>query len=693
MKDKNLLASVALFSNLYNNEKYNGILDVIAEYIKGVIVYENKYCLTSNEINALLLKIFGFRIPESVIRYTVKNGLKGLYEKNGGSYYFQPAVSEGFEQLDENYKRISEIQSKIFHDLSIFVKEELEQNTKQTTLDLETLFDDFNKYLMGDGVSEPYSKFISAFVIKNQLNEDFIKNLNSIKEGIILYQGIKYTPDFNDLGRWTTELTIFLNTELLFSALGYNGMLFQEIFNDFYSLTREINSLSINKGKKKLIDLRYFEETSDEINNFFLTAELIKIGKAKLDPFKSAMKKIVDECKNPAEVKTMCIHFFNELKRMGITQLSYKVELNKLSKYNVEDTSLIKSLKKQIEGTGRNFDEKECTQYLQIFTKVNSLRKGISKGPFENIRYLLTSENSFVRYIAHNNKVKFQEDDIPFAKDLDYITAKFWFKLKKGFSDKSVLPKSFDVVTRAKLVISSLLNSSLTGEYEKILQQNKNGKLTREEALERSFALRERQIKPEDLSPENISNSLEFILNDDYLDTFYREKEKKDELLKKTMREKDSISEELGKYKEREKQKEISDQQSKFEKDRDAEVNIKWKTIKRKNWKNLRLLTLVFSTNFLIAITTLVLKSVGSLNNWLIQIGYKQLFIWIPFAIIVAIEVIGRAYLFDKERLKNGWQWLRIILNRDRYFSNKSAMISSMRKEYEQINTPPILKK
>lgn len=61
-------------------------------------------------------------------------------------------------------------------------------------------------------------------------------------------------------------------------------------------------------------------------------------------------------------------------------------------------------------------------------------------------------------YLAHQSKVKFEEDDIPFAKDIDFITNKFWFKLKKGFSNKSSLPKSFDVVTKAQIILSSQLN-------------------------------------------------------------------------------------------------------------------------------------------------------------------------------------------------------------------------------------------
>ena len=88
---------------------------------------------------------------------------------------------------------------------------------------------------------ETISKYISAFVIKNQGNAAFTNGLNLIKEGVILYQGIKFTADINELGKWNSELTIFLSTEHLFNALGFNGILYQQIFDDFDKLVSEIN--------------------------------------------------------------------------------------------------------------------------------------------------------------------------------------------------------------------------------------------------------------------------------------------------------------------------------------------------------------------------------------------------------------------------------------------------------------------
>jgi len=47
MKENSLLASVALFSELYNNENYNNVTDILGEFIKAVVVSENKWTTNS----------------------------------------------------------------------------------------------------------------------------------------------------------------------------------------------------------------------------------------------------------------------------------------------------------------------------------------------------------------------------------------------------------------------------------------------------------------------------------------------------------------------------------------------------------------------------------------------------------------------------------------------------------------------
>ena len=76
MIDKNLIASVALFSELYNSDTYKNIPEIIAEFIRGAVIFENKLSFNSTELKDLLNRIYGFDIPESVIRTTLQNKFK-----------------------------------------------------------------------------------------------------------------------------------------------------------------------------------------------------------------------------------------------------------------------------------------------------------------------------------------------------------------------------------------------------------------------------------------------------------------------------------------------------------------------------------------------------------------------------------------------------------------------------------------
>ena len=155
------------------------------------------------------------------------------------------------------------------------------------------VFRAFSNYLLDNDYSEEYSDLISAFIVTNEKDIYFKEILNSVREGLILYQGINYTDNISQLGHWNTELTIYLSTEHLFSCIGFNGVLYQEIFEDFFRLVLEINIKDKKKSKSRnLIQLRYLKETKDEVDYFFSSAESIKKGYKKLDPSKLAMVNI-----------------------------------------------------------------------------------------------------------------------------------------------------------------------------------------------------------------------------------------------------------------------------------------------------------------------------------------------------------------------------------------------------------------
>jgi hypothetical protein len=660
MKDKNLLASVALFGELYNNENYKNIADIIAEFIKGAVVYENKFSFNSVELKDLLERVYDFRIPESVIRTTLHGKLKNEVTRKDGYYHFNESLKKDFNNISEEFDTISKKQNQIISKLLEFV--EIKEERKLNENEKKELLENFNHFLLDNGYSDKYSNYISAFVVLNEQNDEFKNALNIIREGVILYQGINFTADINELGKWNSEITLYLNTEHLFNSLGYNGILFKEIFDDFHKLVYEINLQSNKDSGRKKVELKYLEETKSEIDNFFLTAESIKKGQKHLDPTKSAMKMILEDCSNPSDVKAKRIRFDLDLKQKNITLQEFNYDINLYSRYNVEDGNSLETLKKTSLAKERYFDEFQCHQYFKIFTKINFFRKGESNKPFEKIGHLFITENGFAKYLAHNNLIKFDEYDIPFAKDIDFIITKFWFKLKKGFSDKKSLPKSFDIVTKAKVILSSHLNSTVSQRYQKLLKETKEGKLTQEEALQRSYEFREKPNRPEDITIENVDISLDFLNNESYFEDIQREQERKETVLNETQKQNEELIKEIQRRDTIEKEILEKKEKEKIDKQKFEYVNSKWAIEKKSQNLNLLFLTFVILYTFCIAGIGILLTVSSELKSWLSKFGPLQISIIVMYGLAIGIELIGSKYIFDKEKLKKAWTWLMTLM-------------------------------
>jgi hypothetical protein len=160
-----------------------------------------------------------------------------------------------------------EIESSLINYYSSFLQREVTDEEK------ETLIQEFIHYLIDNGVKEEYSAIISSFVLENSKSDEFVKQLNQTKEGLVLITGLRYTDDLAKIGSWKDNLTFYLDTEHLFNSEGYNGVLYKRIFDDFFSLINEINADSRNKGGNDIIRLKYFPDVENEVHGFFHVAE------------------------------------------------------------------------------------------------------------------------------------------------------------------------------------------------------------------------------------------------------------------------------------------------------------------------------------------------------------------------------------------------------------------------------------
>lgn len=654
MNQNNLLASVTLFGELYNSETYKGVPDILTEFIKGAIIHEKTYSFNSYQLKGMLKTVFGFDIPESVLRTVVKNRLKDFITIENKIYHCSTKINSDFKGFESEVNSINKIQDTLFSNLLGYVNKRLE--TTLTLQEEEKLFECFVSFLIDNSNSSQYSDLIMGYLVSNEENTGFQEHLHQIKEGVILYQGINYSTDISHLGNWDEPLSIYLSTEHLFNCVGFNGLLFQEIFNDFYSLVLEINKKS---KKGDLIKLYYLDETKKEISEFFQNAEDIKKGWKRLNPQKVAMKAIIDRCQTPKDIKIQLARFYKTLDDKGITIKPFHFDIEN-SEYNVVDQSLINELKSFSEEKNMPFNEDYCLDTLRIFTRINTYRKGNNKLPFDKIRHIYITENGFAKYLAHNSKVKFGEYDVAFAKDIDFICSKFWFKLKKGFGKNQHLPKSFDLINKAKIIISSHLNSTLTSNFERLQSDFKEGKISEEEAILLNESLKEAPSSPDEITFENIDKSLDILFNEELQEDILREQSRKDDLLKDTLKEKEQLEEELNKIKEKEQLKAQKDLEQKLVNQLNIETKKRVSDIITSSKKAKNYCLKVLSLTFLPILIAIMLKAIPAFDNYLQSLGAIQYLVYGILGTISLVELFGRSYIFDKPKVKRGWNFLLI---------------------------------
>ncbi len=538
MNDQKLLASVALFRDLYDNNK--DIYHIITEFIRSAINFHSKWSITSTECAHILSVTFGFDIPEAVIKSCLRNRLKkaGELTVENGVY----TTTDRFQRNDKIYiehSSLNQVYSEIIQSLisSINVRSVTPLNDDQTS----KLVQSFNDYLLDDKNGGDYANDISYFILANQDKNGFKDKLNKIEEGVILYAGIRYSSNINDLGLWHSNLTIFLDTEILFSAVGFHGNLYKQIFDDFYKLVSEINS---SKNKQERINLKYFEEIEKEVESFFYAAEKIVEEHKSPDPSKTAMMFIINGCKSKSDVVVKKNIFLGKLKSLRILKedsIDYYLNHN----LNIESTALIDNLKSEF---NNNIDDQSLKNILKLFTKINVLRKGDNDCGIDRVGAIFLTANRLTQALSFNGLIKPNNKSIPFATDIDFMTERLWFKLNKGFGGDLSRPISFDIVTKAQIVLSSQINSLVSKNYKDLIIQHRNGTITNEDAAKISASLRLKPNCPEDITNDNLDIVFELLSSDIIEDAL-----KENHILQIKCERGDKAIDEINKYKLRKK--------------------------------------------------------------------------------------------------------------------------------------------
>lgn len=504
LKEENtLLASLAVFRELYNSEK--DVYGTIASFLNEIIRIEALYSFTLNDITSKLNSTYEFTIPDAVVKTSL--GRLSYLQKDRTNYVVQDVSKIKDDSLDEKQNQIKANNNSIYEKLTHFV--EMKLSRKLNDNEKETLFHSFCNFIIDQSNGNAFIEFITSFIVENEGDERFLQQINQIREGVILYSGIKFNNNLNDLGTWRTELTIYLETEILFHFAGYNGELYQNFVLDLFSLIREINT----KAQKRLIKLKYFPEIKVEIEGFFTKARYLVEGNQKPNPKTTAMVSIVNGCKTPSDVVEKRSDFFLLLKGNGIGEDESQDYYNPSNfKYNVINQDILDKVSNEI--------DEDAEPHLKFLNYISIVRKQSNEANFENIGHILLTGNKTTLKVAWNELVK-DTGYVPLATHLSFLTNKFWFKLNKGFG-KGSLPKSFDVITKAQVVLSKVLNDSVGDKFQDLKTQFKEGKITEEQARARIINLRNQVRKPEDIKSDVIKDVLS-VITEDSLDKFIQE--------------------------------------------------------------------------------------------------------------------------------------------------------------------------
>ncbi|MNU46056.1 hypothetical protein D3C71_349100 [compost metagenome] len=505
IEESKCLASWAVFRELYNSKK--DVYGIISEFIIEMIVTNSMHSFNLTEITTLLNKTYDFNILPAVVKSSL-NKLSFL-KKSDGLYIVENLSELKSNNLNIQKETIQASNDEIIEGLFLFIEK---HNNRSINHDEKAkIAHSFISFIIDNNNGNEYSEFISAFIVSKKGDGRFIEQLATIKEGVVLYSGIKYNNNINDLGTWKTDMTIFIETEILFHFAGYNGEVYQRLWQDFYNFVREINNKKANR-----IKLKYFHDVNDEIERFFKKAEHIVEGKEKVNPKVTAMMSIIQGCETRADVVSKKAELFQNLKTSGIFEDDFSDYFDeKYHEYNIIDQTIIDSIQEKL-----NIDNP--ADYLKFLNFVSIQRKEKKEENFENVGFILLSGNYKTMQIAWHEDIK-EYSYVPLATSLSFLTNKFWFKLNKGFGGDN-FPINFDVITKAQIVLSNQLNESVGKKFEEFQEKFKNGLISEDQAKAAIIELRRQAKKPEDIREEEIDSILDLI-SEESIETFLLQQE------------------------------------------------------------------------------------------------------------------------------------------------------------------------
>ena len=453
--NNDLNSALALFQSLYKAQK-GDIYTIIERFILVGVKSKGLMSFTKEEIAGLLKESFNVDIPFSVIQKCIISNQQ-VFKYTREKYVVINPMDDEIDAIISEMNETEAYKDCIGKELLSFV-----ETKKETILDevekdaIKQLFFDFvidKERVDSDGNSDKL--LVSEFIIQKEQDEKFQRYLNSIREGMVIYKGIRYSESPNDTS-WEINTDFFLDQEHLFSAYGMNGPFYEKCFFEFLGFVEEINKASKWKGGRDRIRLYYFPETKSDIDSYFAQAIRIRRMQERYNYPQVAMDSILNSCKEDIDIERYKTSFYRHLKELKIEVYDEEIDLRRNKDYLLENEALEKEKEKVF--TPDQYGE--VNHYLKIADYINILREGKRGTPYEKCRFMFLSEGKLSNDLSRLIRDFYAEKKPVLITRMGTFTELMWFKLRKGVvgTDSSA---TISVVNKAKTVVSGLLYDNL----------------------------------------------------------------------------------------------------------------------------------------------------------------------------------------------------------------------------------------
>lgn len=509
MANSDFNAALALFQSLYRSHK-GDIFTIIERFILAGVRSLHLSTVTVASVSEMLREQYHIDIPNSIIQHCINN--QDVFHYKKGEYLVVPQSEKEIDVLLKELEDIDEHNETIVSEL--YYEIEHSHLVTLTVSEKEKIREVFFDFVKDRDKETDFEYFIdiNQYIVKHEKDISFQKALDAIKEGMIIYHGIRYSEASDDK-TWKDDTVFFLDMEYLFNACGMNGTFYEECFYDFYNLVKEINDGSPRKFGVPRIQLKYFTKTKDNIDRFFNVAARIKNGDESLYNDQEAMRYILNSSSDEIDVLQNKAQFFKKLNDLGISEYTKDIDLEK-NKDFIFDTS---SLSAKIETEFTVEEKNDIDEYLLFADYINILRGGKKSPKLEKCGFIFLSDSKLSTRFS-----KFLRDNDSDARTfvicrMSLFTEDMWFKLRKGIVNQDSIA-TLKVISKAKSIVSGLLTDSVTSNYKKIVKESKDP----EEQKLLYAELRSKRHTPEHVTADSIEEDVSFILDNSFIEN-YRE--------------------------------------------------------------------------------------------------------------------------------------------------------------------------